>query len=164
MKRYIIVFLAVLVIVGLDQFTKYIVCQSLPLHHQKEVIKNFFHIVHIRNPGIAFGLFTQAGAHYRIPMLILVSAVAVFIICYFLYQIKDGSWLQNTCFSLLLGGAIGNLIDRFRIGEVIDFLDVHWYSAFHWPAFNVADSAISVGIVLLGIDTLLSMKKKKPAQ
>ena len=164
MKRYIIVFLAVLVIVGLDQFTKYMVCQSLPLHHQKEVIKNFFHIVHIRNPGIAFGLFTQAGARYRIPMLILVSAVAVFIICYFLYQIKDGSWLQSVCFTLLLAGAIGNLIDRFRIGEVIDFLDVHWYSAFHWPAFNVADSAITVGIVLLGIDTLLGMKRKKPAQ
>jgi signal peptidase II len=151
------------VIVGLDQFTKYLVCESLPLHHQKEVVKNFFHIVHVRNPGIAFGMLTQEGAKYRIPMLILVSAVAIFIICYFLYQIKDGSWLQIACFSLLLGGAIGNLIDRFRIGEVIDFLDVHWYSAFHWPAFNVADSAITIGIVLLGLDTLLSMKNKKPA-
>lgn len=164
MKRYVIVFIAVVAIVGLDQLTKYMVCQSLPLHHQKEVIKNFFHLVHIRNPGIAFGLFTQAGARYRIPMLILVSAVAVFIICYFLYQIKDGSWLQSVCFTLLLSGAIGNLIDRFRIGEVIDFLDVHWYSAVHWPAFNVADSAITVGIVLLGLDTLLSMKKKNTVQ
>jgi len=164
MKRYVIVFIAVFVIVGLDQFTKYLVCESLPLHHQKEVVKNFFHIVHVRNPGIAFGMLTQEGAKYRIPMLILVSAVAIFIICYFLYQIKDGSWLQNACFSLLLGGAIGNLIDRFRIGEVIDFLDVHWYSAFHWPAFNVADSAITIGIVLLGLDTLLSMKKKKSEQ
>src|SRR5512137_2742690 len=161
MKRYIIVFLAVLVIVGLDQLTKYMVCQSLPLHHQKEVIKNFFHIVHIRNPGIAFGLFTQAGARYRIPMLILVSAVAVFIICYFLYQIKGGSWLQSVCFTLLLSGAIGNLIDRFRIGEVIDFLDVHWYSAFHWPAFNVADSAITIGICMLALDMLIDMRKKK---
>jgi signal peptidase II len=164
MKRYVIVFLTVLAIIGLDQLTKYMVCESLPLHHQREVVKNFFHIVHVRNPGIAFGLLTQEGAKYRIPMLILVSAVAIFIICYFLYQIKDGSWLQNACFSLLLGGAIGNLIDRFRIGEVIDFLDVHWYSEFHWPAFNVADSAITIGIVLLGLDTLLSMKKKKSEQ
>ena len=162
MKRYVIVFIAVVAIVGLDQLTKYMVCQSLPLHHQKEVIKNYFHIVHVRNPGIAFGLFTQAGARYRIPMLILVSAVAVFIICYFLYQIKDVAWLQSVCFTLLLGGAIVILIHRFRIGEVIDFLDVHWYSAFHWPAFNVADSAITVGIVLLGIDTVLGMKRKKP--
>jgi signal peptidase II len=161
-KRYIIVFIAVVTIVGLDQLTKYMVCQSLPLHHQKTVIKNFFNIVHIRNPGIAFGMFTQAGARYRTPMLILVSAVAVFIVCYFLYQIRDGSWMQIMCFSLLLGGAAGNLIDRFRIGEVIDFLDVHWYSAFHWPAFNVADSAINVGIVLLGLDTLFSMKKRRP--
>ena len=164
MKRYAIVFIAVVAIVGLDQLTKYMVCRSLPLHHQKEVNKKYFHIVQVRNPGIAFGLFTQAGARYRIPMLILVSSVAVFIICYFLYQIKDGSWLQTVCFTLLLGGAIGNLIDRFRIGEVIDFLDVHWYSAFHWPAFNVADSAITVGIVLLGIDTVLGMKRKKIEQ
>ncbi len=163
MKRYIIVFIAVLGIVGVDQLTKYAVSQSLPLHHQKEVIKNFFHIVHIRNPGIAFGLLTQAGAQYKLLMLLLVSAVAVFIVCYVLYQLRKGSRLQVICFSLLLGGAAGNLIDRFRIGEVIDFLDVHWYSAFHWPAFNVADSAITIGIILLGLDTILGMKKKKAA-
>ncbi len=163
MRRFIIVFITVLVIVGVDQLTKYAVSQSLPLHHQKEVIKNFFHIVHIRNPGIAFGLLTRAGEHYKPLMLLLVTAVAVLIVCYVLYQTRTSSPLQVICFSLLLGGAVGNLIDRFRIGEVIDFLDFHWYSAFHWPAFNVADSAITIGIFLLGLDTVLSLTKKKPA-
>jgi signal peptidase II len=95
-------------------------------------------------------------------MLVLISAVAVFIIVYFLSQIKSGSRLQMTCFSLLLGGAAGNLIDRFRFGAVVDFIDLHWYSSFHWPAFNVADSAITIGICLLALDMLLDSKQKKP--
>ncbi len=94
-------------------------------------------------------------------MLILISGVAVFIVGYFLTLIKEGSRLQLLCFSLLLGGAVGNLIDRFRLGAVIDFLDVHWYSSFHWPAFNVADSAITIGICLLALDMLIDMRKKK---
>ncbi len=161
MKKYLTVLFIAGLIIGLDQLSKYIICQTLPIHHQIEIIRDFFHIVHIRNPGIAFGLLTQTGSQYKIPMLILISGVAIFIIVYFTFQIKAGSRLQVLCFSLLLGGAVGNLIDRFRFGEVVDFIDVHWYEKFHWPAFNVADSAISVGIVLLALDMLLGLSVKK---
>ena len=161
MKKYLFIVSVLLSVIVLDQLTKLAICRTLPLHHQIEVSRNFFHIVHIRNPGIAFGLLTDAGSRYRIPMLILISGVAVFIIVYFLSQIKDGSRLQLVCFSLLLGGAAGNLIDRFRFGAVVDFIDVHWYSSFHWPAFNVADSAITIGICLLALDMLLDSKKSK---
>jgi signal peptidase II len=162
MKKYLSVFIAVLIIVGLDQFTKYVICRTLPLHHQVEVVRDFLHIVHIRNPGIAFGLLTREGSAYRLPLLIFICGVAVFIFAYFLSQIRQGSRVQLLCFALLLGGAAGNLIDRFRLGEVIDFIDVHWYMAFHWPAFNVADSAISVGIVLLGLDSIAGRIRKRP--
>ena len=161
MKKYLFILSVILSVVALDQLTKMVICRSLELHHQIEIFHNFFHIVHIRNPGIAFGLLTEAGNRYRIPMLILISGVAVFIIVYFLSQIKDGSRLQLLCFSLLLGGAAGNLIDRFRFGAVVDFIDVHWYSSFHWPAFNVADSAITIGICLLALDMLFDSKRKK---
>jgi signal peptidase II len=160
-KKYLFVASVIAAVVALDQLTKFLICSNLPLHQQIEVFHNFFHIVHVRNPGIAFGLLTEAGSRYRIPMLILISGVAVFIVGYFLTLIKEGTRLQLLCFSLLLGGAVGNLIDRFRLGAVIDFLDVHWYSSFHWPAFNVADSAITIGICLLALDMLIDMKRKK---
>ena len=160
-KKYLIVGIIAVSVIVLDQLTKYIICQTLPLHRQIAVSQDFFHIIHIRNPGIAFGLFTHAGSRFKIPMLIFISGVAVFILVFFLAQIKEESRLQLTCFSLVLGGALGNLIDRFRFGEVIDFIYVHWYTEFYWPAFNVADSAISVGIMLLALDMLLGIKRGK---
>ena len=96
MKKYLFIISIIVAVVALDQLTKLAICRALPLHHQIEVSSNFFHIVHIRNPGIAFGLLTDAGSRYRIPMLILISGVAVFIIIYFLSQIKDGSRLSQT--------------------------------------------------------------------
>jgi signal peptidase II len=163
-KKYLIVFIIAASVIGLDQITKYIICQKLPVHQQIEVFHDFFHIIHIRNPGIAFGLFTHVGSRFKIPMLIVISAIEVVIVLFFLFQLKQESRLQILCFSRVLGGAVGNLIDRFRFGEVIDFVYVHWYTKFYWPAFNVADSAISVGIVLLALDILLAIKKDKTAQ
>jgi signal peptidase II len=160
-KKYLIVGIIAFSVIGLDQLTKYIICQTLPLHQQIAVSHDFFHIIHIRNPGIAFGLLTHVGSRFKIPMLIFISGVAVVILLFFLAQIKEESRLQLLCFSLVLGGATGNLIDRFRFGEVIDFIYVHWYTEFYWPAFNVADSAISVGIMLLALDILLGIKKGK---
>lgn len=161
MKKYLTVLSVATVIVTLDQLTKYILCQTLPLHQQTAVFQHFLHIIHVRNPGIAFGLLTHVGSRFKMPMLLLISGVAIVIVVFFISQIKEGSRLQLLCFSLVLGGAIGNLIDRFRFGEVIDFIYVHWYTAFYWPAFNVADSAISVGIILLAMDIIVDLRGKK---
>lgn len=161
MKKYLIILLVSPFIVGFDQLSKYVVCQFIPLHRRIEVIQDFFHLVHVRNPGIAFGLFNQFGSRFKTSLLIAISVAAIFFIVYLIREIKEGDKLQLWCFALILGGAIGNLIDRFHLGEVIDFIDLHWYFKYHWPAFNVADSAITIGIVLLVLEALWSLKGKK---
>jgi len=160
-KKYQTVLLVSSLIIGLDQLTKYIVCKLLPLHSRIEVFRDFLNIVHIRNPGIAFGLLKQFGSQFKVLCLILVSAVVLFLLVFLITQIKKEHRLQTFSLSLILGGAIGNLIDRFRLGEVIDFIDVHWRSIYHWPAFNVADSAITVGIIIIVLCELLKHKQEK---
>ena len=118
------------------------------LYQSIEVLENFFHITYIRNKGAAFGILSGADASLRIPFFIAVSIVAIVLILYVLKTHKGQSPVFPVALSLILGGAIGNMIDRVRMGEVIDFLDVHWYQN-HWPAFNIADSAITVGMGFL---------------
>ncbi len=161
-KKYTAVLLVSCLIIGLDQLTKYFICKLVPLHSRQEVITGFFNIIHIRNPGIAFGLFKQFGSQFKVVSLICVSIVVLFLIVFLIIQeVKKDSLLQTISLSLILGGAVGNLIDRFRLGEVIDFIDVHWQAAYHWPAFNVADSAITVGITMMVFCELFKHKQKK---
>ncbi|MCP4716226.1 MAG: signal peptidase II [Deltaproteobacteria bacterium] len=147
--KYYLVLLVAALVTGLDQLTKVIVCKTIPLYGRIEVLADFFNLIHIRNSGIAFGLFKQFGSQFKVLSLICISLVSLIVIGYLITQIKQNDRLQTAGLALILGGAIGNLIDRFRLGEVIDFLDVHWQNAYHWPAFNVADSAITVGIVIM---------------
>jgi len=161
-KKYTAVLLVSGLIIGLDQLTKYFICKLVPLYSKKEVITGFFNIIHIRNSGIAFGLFKQFGSQFKVVALICVSVVVLFLIVFLILQeVKKDSLLQTVSLSLILGGAVGNLIDRFRLGEVIDFIDVHWQAAYHWPAFNVADSAITVGIIIMVFCELFKHKQKK---
>ena len=160
MGKYRLVLLISSAIIILDQVTKTLICKTLPLHARVEVFADFLNIVHIRNPGIAFGMLKRFGSDYRVLSLACVSAVAVLLIVFLIAQVKDGRRLETYSLSLILGGAIGNLIDRFRLGEVIDFIDVHWRSVYHWPAFNVADAAISVGIVVMVVCELFKLKKQ----
>lgn len=161
-KKYLFVGLIASLTIILDQLTKYSIATSIPLYGRIEVIHGLLDIIHIRNSGIAFGLLKQFGSQYKEISLVLVSAVALVLLLYLIAQIKKQEKLQMFSLSLILGGAIGNLIDRFCFGEVIDYIDVHWQNLYHWPAFNVADSAITIGIILMLADEIFikAMRRK----
>jgi signal peptidase II len=134
-------------VVLLDQATKLLVLAKMPLYHSIPVIPGFFNLTHIRNPGGAFGFLASGGPGIRNLLFIGVSAVAMGLIVAFYRSTPRTHPYLASALSLIFGGAVGNLIDRLRFGEVVDFLDVY-VRTYHWPAFNVADSAISVGITI----------------
>ena len=121
----------------------------MTLHSSIAVLNNYFNITYLRNKGAAFGIL--ANSAYRLPFFLMVSAVAVCVIIMVIKKLREDQILAACSLSLIFSGALGNLIDRVRLGEVIDFLDAHWFDH-HWPAFNIADSAICVGVFLLAID------------
>lgn len=155
MKQRLTYLLIPIVVLVLDVWTKMLVLQRLALHEAITVIPDFFQIVHVRNTGAAFGLGANASSKI-VPILLNGGAIIVFcvVVVYALRSAVTDRVLQ-TGLHLILGGAIGNLLDRFRFGYVVDFLDVY-IGRHHWPAFNVADSAICIGIALLFFD----MRKK----
>jgi signal peptidase II len=142
-------FLKLLIVVGLvliaDQATKLVIMHNLPRTDEIVVVPNFFSIVHYHNPGGAFGIFSNVENGFRHTFFIVVSILALGIVIYFYRTTPRTHRFLSTGFALILGGAVGNLADRFRLGEVVDFLDFY-VGKWHWPAFNVADSAISIGI------------------
>jgi signal peptidase II len=135
------------VIVAFDQLTKFIVDRAMPLHHSIPIIDNLFSLTYVRNTGAAFGIFAGSHEAFRLPFLILVSVVAIGFVCMMLKRLREQETALITALSFILGGAIGNLIDRVLYGEVIDFLDFYW-GRYHWPAFNLADSFITVGVTI----------------
>jgi len=136
-----------LAVAVLDQLTKYMVVQGLKLHSSVELIQGFLNLVHVRNRGIAFGMFHGLSSGTISYILAAVSILAIIVISCFAVKHSNGSRIMTAALSLIVGGAAGNLIDRLRIGEVIDFIDVY-IGTYHWPAFNVADSAITMGTFL----------------
>ena len=146
MQKYKVLILISLTIVILDQLTKAVIANYLILHQSIEIIGGFFNITYIRNPGAAFGLFHDSGEVFRTIFLIGVSIVALGAI-FFVYRRVKANFPACIALSLIAGGAIGNLVDRIRFGEVTDFLDFY-IGQYHWPAFNVADSAITIGVFL----------------
>ncbi len=132
-------------VVLLDQLTKALVLRTIPINTTIAVIDGFFNLTHIYNPGGAFGFLANISATLRSIIFLFISSLAVGLIFYFYKKTPTQySWL-SAAFALIFGGAIGNLIDRIRFGMVIDFLDIY-LGNMHWPVFNVADSAISIGI------------------
>lgn len=156
--RYLLLVTVTALVLLLDQATKIFVDRTMALHSSITVIEGFFNITYLRNKGAAFGIL--ANSAYRLPFFILVSAVAVVVILVVIRRLREDQKLAAISLSLIFSGAIGNLIDRVRLGEVIDFLDAHWYGH-HWPAFNVADSAICVGVFLLAIDMILEERREQ---
>ncbi len=136
--------LAIAIIGTLDQVTKAMILSRLYPGEVIEIIGGFFNIVSYRNPGAAFGLFASGG-NLRIVFLVGVSVIAIVVIIFLLRSSTDR--IMNFALYLIAGGAAGNLIDRIRFGNVVDFLDFYVMGR-HWPAFNVADSAITVGVVI----------------
>lgn len=153
------------VVVILDQFTKWLILRNIPLGASLPVIPGLFDIVHTRNKGAAFGFLSNLPENIRLPFFFVVSAVALGLITIYFLRLKDPRKGIAVCLALVLGGALGNIWDRIRLGEVVDFLSLHWYDKvvrwnigrawfrfrLEWPAFNVADAAISVAVVWLMI-------------
>ena len=157
-NKYLYLLLIAAAVVVADQITKALVLANLPLYHSLTVIPGFFDITHIHNPGGAFGFLAGSGPGVRKVVFLFVSLLALVLIFWFYIKIPLTHRFLATGFAMIFGGALGNLIDRIRFGKVVDFLDVY-IGSYHWPAFNVADSAICVGI---GIFVLLLVLKKLP--
>lgn len=144
----------------IDQITKIYIDRSMQLFDSIPVIESFFHITYVRNKGAAFSFLSNAS--WRLPFFIAISIIAAVVILIAFQKLRDDQKLAHVSLAMIFSGAVGNLIDRIRLGEVIDFLDAHWYRH-HWPAFNVADSLICVGVFLLAIDMILEEKRVKKA-
>ena len=155
-------FIFVLVLI-LDQFTKYLAYTRLELGRSIEIIPGFLCITLVNNPGAAFGIFADLPDSTRRFALLLVSIVAIWIIIRFLLRdAKNDLWAECALIGIL-SGAIGNIIDRLRFDYVVDFIDVIYWNGNRWPAFNIADSAISIGVTILLI-RMLFFGKQSPGQ
>src|SRR5690348_9815126 len=153
-------FLIAVCIVLLDRISKLAVQKRILLHDSISVIPNFFRITHVENRGAAFGLFADSPSEWKIAVLVLFSLVALVIVSALLWKNSHAMTTTGIGLALILGGAIGNLWDRLFSGQVVDFLDFY-VGSYHWPAFNLADSAIVVGALLLVTEILFS---KSPSE
>ncbi|MBC8175806.1 MAG: signal peptidase II [Deltaproteobacteria bacterium] len=149
-RNYALIIWPALLIVVLDQLSKLLVTRGLRIHESVPVIEGFFNLVHVRNRGMAFGLMNRTHADFGFWLLVSTSIIAIGLLLFWFFRLKDGGTLITLGLSLILGGAVGNLIDRLRFREVIDFVDV-FVGSYHWPAFNVADAAITTGTFLVAI-------------
>ncbi|HXQ22136.1 MAG TPA: signal peptidase II [Candidatus Acidoferrales bacterium] len=154
MKKYLFVLSVAAVVVLLDQATKWYIRHTVSLYESIAVIDSLFHITYVRNSGGAFGLLAGSSQALRLPFFLLVSLIAVVVLLFFVRRVEPGHRWLLFALGAILGGALGNLVDRMASGAVTDFLDFHWHG-YHWPAFNVADSCITTGMVILLLYSLL---------
>jgi len=149
-RRWLWVTLAVVVA---DQLAKYAVEKYTPEESSRTIIPGLVNLVHRHNPGVAFGILADAGSPLLTAALLLFSASAITVLAWLLLTNRAGGTRARVGLALILGGAAGNAIDRLLHGSVIDFADFHWTSH-HWPAFNVADSAIVIGAGMVILEML----------
>jgi signal peptidase II len=141
------------IIVAVDQLTKAIVRQVLPLGESRSIVPEFLDLTHVHNTGAAFGLLNAAEFPYKPLVMIAIAAIALVAIAAYATQLGFHERTARFGLALILGGAFGNLIDRAVAGYVVDFVDVYWGGTHFW-AFNVADSAITVGAILVLLDMI----------
>jgi signal peptidase II len=158
MRKYHIIIAGLIVLC--DRMTKWLVSQKISLHDSVDVIPGIFRLTHVQNQGAAFGLFSDSTSEWKVAMLIMFSIAALAVVSALLW--KNGNAMNATAIalSLVFGGALGNLWDRVMSGRVIDFLDFY-VGSHHWPAFNIADSAIVVGALLLLSEIFLAPQEEK---
>jgi signal peptidase II len=128
-----------------DQLTKAAIVARLPLHDSITILPGFLDIVHVRNPGAAFSMFAAAPEWFRGPFFVIVTVAAVVVLLVVAARLEPHDRFLRVALGAILGGALGNLVDRLAYGEVVDFVDAHWHDL-HWPAFNVADSSITLAV------------------
>ncbi len=159
LRKFPVPLISALLLAAADQASKVWVVRHLPLYEPRELLQGFFGLVHVRNRGVAFSLLSSLDHRWVHPLLILATVLAMgAVLVYIAYLPCKGA--APVGLGLVLGGAVGNLIDRARLGYVVDFLDLYW-RGHHWPTFNVADVGISAGVVLLVID--MAFCPKEPA-
>jgi signal peptidase II len=151
-------FLLALIVVLLDRWTKRLVAAHIAMYSHIQIIPGFFRITHTENTGAAFSLFADSPSHWKTALLIGFSVIAMIVVIGLLWKQKRGMTLTGIALSLILGGAVGNLWDRVASGRVVDFL-LFYVKQYQWPVFNLADSAIVVGALLLVIEIFFSRPK-----
>ena len=139
----------------IDQYTKFMVTLHIPINYSMKVVKDFFNLTHIRNSGVAFGIFSDQNSELKPYILIFISIIAIIAILIIFHQTGKNKKMVQVGLVLVFSGAIGNLIDRVLHKEVIDFIDL-FIDNQHWPAFNIADSCITIGVMLMIADMLVS--------
>ncbi|MCP5069009.1 MAG: signal peptidase II [bacterium] len=140
----------------LDIATKHWVATTIAYGDRIQVVEGFFYLTHVRNPGAAFSMFATAPEPFRRWFFLIATSIALVLLVSFYRQLAPRDRLSAVALGLILGGAVGNLLDRIRFGEVIDFLHVRLGTGYSWPDFNVADSAIVVGVGLLILELIAS--------
>jgi len=154
--KKLFLFLVPLIVIA-DQVSKWLVTKSLPLEGTRDIIGGFFRLWHVRNSGAVWGFFQGHNGGW-VPKLITALAVAaLLVVLFFFLRAGKQERLELFAYAFILGGALGNIIDRLRLGYVVDFLDVY-VGSWHWPTFNVADSCITIGVLLLALSLLRGNK------
>ena len=147
-NKYLFLFVISSVLIVIDQYTKFMVTLHIPINYSIKIVEGFFSLTHIRNSGVAFGIFSDQNSQLKPYLLIFVSIIAIIAILVIFHQTGKNKKIVQTGLVLVFSGAIGNLIDRVLHKEVIDFIDV-FIDNQHWPAFNVADSCITIGVMFM---------------
>ena len=149
----------VLTIVILDQVSKYAIRTNFELYESVAVIVGSFNLTYIENTGAAFGFLSSVSFPFKTTILALAATIALLFIAFYMVTLPSSQWIARTGLSCILGGAMGNLIDRITTGAVVDFIDLYW-RGWHFWAFNVADTAITVGVIMMIVDLFLTGKHR----
>ncbi|MBS1807299.1 MAG: signal peptidase II [Acidobacteria bacterium] len=157
MNNKLTYFIIAIVVLILDQASKAWASAKLQYIDTMEIIPDFFRFTYARNRGVAFSLFADSQFETK-WILASISAIAAIGVSYYLIRSAANSRRMNLALSFLLAGIVGNLIDRVRLGEVVDFIDFHWYEKYTWPTFNIADASICVGAFLLALEMIREEK------
>ena len=161
MNKYILTSVICLVVVVLDQVSKYFVRLNMPLYSSVDIFP-FLDFTHIRNTGVAFGMLQGLPAGLKLPFFVFVFVIAIVVIVSIIKNTDEKNKSMIIGLAMILGGAVGNSIDRFRLGYVTDFIDFHWFGdpALHWPPFNISDSSITIGAVIVVVTGLIFSRGK----
>jgi signal peptidase II len=153
-------FTILLVLLGLDQLTKYLIVSSMEMYEAQRIIPGFFNLVYVTNKGAAFSMLASVESPLRHYFFVAVNSAAFLGLTAAAWKMKSKHRFYRVSFALIGAGAVGNLIDRLRFGAVIDFLDFY-VGAYHWPAFNIADSSICIGVAILFVLNIFEIRKEK---
>jgi len=152
-RRFVAPLVIGAIVFVVDQTTKLLIRKTVALHESIPVVDGLVDIVHARNPGAAFSFLAEAPAWFRGPFFVVISITAIVVLLYVIARLPLEDRLMRIALGGVLGGAVGNLLDRLMYGEVTDFVDLHW-RGYHWPAFNVADSSITLAVTAVVVQAL----------